>query len=391
MAADWLLGADWPSLAASLARRLDLEGTAAAAKALRRRRGIDGAATLLRLALVYGGTDLSLRGTAAWARAAGVADLSDVALMYRLQGAEVWLAGLAEALVSQEIGALGAVPGAGNWRLRLVDGTSLMAGGTGGGHGRGYHLHACFDLSAQRFDELVLTSARDAESLARHTAAPGEILVADRFYAPGWAKAAGVRATVAAAGHLIVRRGLTACRIVDADGQKLDAEAILDLARDGTKSGGIVDIPVWLPASDDAPALQLRLIIQKKPEEAAEQSQRRAAKKARARHYTAKSKQLEAAQYLMLMTTLDEATMPATQVLALYRRRWQIEIAFKRLKSLGDLDTVQAKEERLVKAAIWAKLILAILGESLLGHVLSLSPSGQTIALAPLPGQPPAP
>lgn len=386
MAANWLLGADWPSLAASLARRLDLEGTALATKALRRRRGIDGAATLLRLALVYGGTDLSLRGTAAWAKAAGVADMSDVALMYRLQGAEAWLAGLAGALISQEIGGLGALPGAGSWRLRLVDGTSLQAGG-GGDRGQGYHLHACFDLAAQYFDELVLTSARDAESLARHTAAPGEIFVADRNFA----KAAGVRATVAEGGHLIVRRGLTACRIVDAEGSRLDAEAILDLARDGTASGGIVDTPAWLPASDDAPALQLRLIIQKKPPEAAEKSRQRAEKKAQRGHYKAKTKQLDAAQYLMLMTTLDESTMPATQLLALYRLRWQIEIAFKRLKSLADLDKLQAKEERLVKAAIWAKLILAILSETLLGHVLAFSPSAKTIPLAPFPGQPPTP
>ena len=385
MASDWVLGADWASLEAALARQVDLDGTAAASRALLRRRGIADAATLLRLALVYGGTGLSLRGTALWAKAAGVADVSDVALMYRLQGAEGWLAGLVQALLSQAIGALGASFQAYDWRVRLVDGTSLMAGG-GGDRGRGYHLHACFDLASQRFDELLLTSARDTESLARHTAGPGEIMVADRFYA----KAAGVRAAVAQGGQLIVRRGLTACRI-DADGRPLDATAILDLARDGTANGAIVDIPVWLPAADDAPALPLRLIIQKKPPEAAEQSRHRAEKKARAQHYTAKSKQLDAAQYLMLMTTLDEATMPATQILQLYRLRWQIEIAFKRLKSLGNLDNLQAKDERLAKTAIWAKLILAILTESLLGHVLALSPSGQTIPLAPLPSQPRAP
>ena len=387
MAGRWVLGEDWASLAATLARRVDLDGTAVASRALVRRRGIDGAATLLRLALVYGGTDLSLRGTALWARAAGVADLSDVALMYRLQGAEGWLAGLGRALLSQEIGALGALPAARNWRLRLVDGTSLMAGGPGGGHGRGYHLHACFDLAGQRFDELVLTSARDAESLARHQAAAGEILIADR----GYAKAAGVRATVAAGGHLIVRRGLTACRVVDADGNPLTARDVLDLARDGTAGGQVVDLPVQVPAADDAPALPLRLVIQKKPAEAAEQSRERAKKKARTQHYAAKPRQLEAAQYLMLMTTLDALTMPAAQVLTLYRLRWQIEIAFNRLKSLAGLDSVQAKEERLVKAAIWAKLILAILTESLLGHVLALSPSRQTVALAPVPGPAPAP
>lgn len=387
MAGDWLLGEDWASLEAALARRLDLEGTAAARRALVRRRGIADAATLLRLALVYGGTDLSLRGTAFWAAAAGVADVSDVALLYRLQGAEGWLADLVQALLGQEIGALAALPSARGWRVRLVDGTALMAGGAGGGHGRGYHLHAGFDLGAQRFDELVLTSARDAESLVRHTARPGEIVIADRFYA----KAAGVRAVVAAGGQLIIRRGLTACRIVDATGRKLDTAAVLALAEDGTAGGAIVDIPAWLPAAADAPPLPLRLIIQRKPPEAAAHSRHRAEQKARRQDYTAKSKQLDAAQYLMLMTTLDDETMPAAQVLALYRLRWQIEIAFKRLKSLGDLDNIQAKEERLAKTTIWAKLILAILGQTLLSHVLALSPSGQTVALAALPSPDRAP
>ena len=163
------------------------------------------------------------------------------------------------------------------------------------------------------------------------------------------------------------------------------------MAEDGTAGGQIVDIPVWLPAAADAPTLQLRLIIQKKPPEAAEKSQKRAAKKARRAHYEAKSKQLDAAKYLMLMTTLDDTAMPAAQVLELYRLRWQIEIAFKRLKSLGDLDNIQAKEERLAKTTIWAKLILAILTETLLGHVLAISPSGKTIPLAPLPSPSPAP
>jgi len=135
----------------------------------------------------------------------------------------------------------------------------------------------------------------------------------------------------------------------------------------------------------------LRLIINKKPPETAAHSRRRAEKKAQRQHYAAKRKQLDAAQYLMLMTTLDDETMPAAQAIELYRLRWQIEIAFKRLKSLAGLDKLQAKEERLAKTAIWAKLSLAILGQTLLGHVLALSPSAQTVALAALPSSNRAP
>lgn len=375
-----LEGRCWSGLAAALAGRLDLEGSAVAHRALLRRRGVADASVLLRLALAYGGTDLSLRGTAAWARAAGVADLSDVALMYRLQGAESWLGDLLQTLLSQEVGALAADVGAvSGWRLRLVDGTSIA-----GAFGKGYHLHAGFDLGARRFDRLELTGGRESESLARFDSGPGEILIADRFYA----KAKGLRHVIAQGGHVVIRRGLTSCRVLDEAGKPLDAKAILALAEAGTADDQVVDHPMVLPGGPDEKPLPVRLIIQRKPPDAAERARRHAAEKARSQRYRAKPRQLEASRYLILMTSLPIDTMAAARILALYRLRCQIETAFKRLKSLGGLEKLQAKEPRLATAAIFAKLILAIVAESLLGHVLALSPSASTLDLAPHPTPP---
>ena len=122
-----------------------------------------------------------------------------------------------------------------------------------------FRLHAAFDLAARRFDELELTGGGEAESLARFTAGPGEVLVADRFYA----KAKGVHQVVAQGGHVVIRRGLTACRLIAADGQKLDAKAILALAR----AHPTLDLPVLVPAAEGggAAALPARLIIRRKP------------------------------------------------------------------------------------------------------------------------------
>ena len=84
--------------------------------------------------------------------------------------------------------------------------------------------------------------------------------------------------------------------------------------------------------------------------------------------------------------------MHAAAVCALYRLRWQIEPAFKRLKSLMGLEDFDAMEPRLAKAAVCAKLILAILAESLLGRVLALFPTRDRppSLLAPGPPAPPA-
>ena len=286
-------------------------------------------------------------------------------------------------LLSKELAALAAgvaVPG--GWRVRLVDGTGIGIAGPGGK--AAFRLHAAFDLAARRFDALELTGGTEAASLARRTAGPGEVLVADRFYA----KATGVHQVVAQGGHVVTRRGLTACRLLAADGQKLDAigpwpiprrdvsaadRAILALAR----AHPTLDLPVLVPAprGAGAPALPARLIIRRKPEAAAERARVRAARKAARQGYAAQPKQIEAAAYFMLMTTLPPAAMPADAVCALYRLRWQIELAFKRLKSLMGLEEIDAREPRLAKAAVCAKLILAILAESLLGRVLALSPT----------------
>ena len=97
-------------------------------EALLRRRHIPDAQALLRLALAYAVSDLSLKDVAAWAHAMGVAEITGPGLFYRLQEAEGWLQRvLAQTLQSEvESGA----------------GSSLRAGGGCDGHswpwGEGY-------------------------------------------------------------------------------------------------------------------------------------------------------------------------------------------------------------------------------------------------------------
>lgn len=51
---------------------------------------------------------------------------------------------------------------------------------------------------------------------------------------------------------------------------------------------------------------------------------------------------LEAADVVLVLTSLPATTDDAADILALYRLRWQIEWAFKRLKSLLYLDAWRA-------------------------------------------------
>ena len=53
------------------------------------------------------------------------------------------------------------------------------------------------------------------------------------------------------------------------------------------------------------------------------------------------------------------------QVLELYRLRWQIEMAFKRLKSLFHYNDLPAKQSESARAWFYGKLLLAALCETL--------------------------
>jgi hypothetical protein len=82
---------------------------------------------------------------------------------------------------------------------------------------------------------------------------------------------------------------------------------------------------------------------------------------------------VRATGYLMLVTSLP-ATVPASEVLVAYRLRWQVELAFKRLKSLLGLDRLPAKSEPLARSWLLAHLILALLIEHTARTLLDLPP-----------------
>ena len=69
--------------------------------ALERLRGFDSVADLLRVLLLHVGKGYSLRETAVRARQAGLADISDVAVLKRLRHAGPWWRGLCVALLRE--------------------------------------------------------------------------------------------------------------------------------------------------------------------------------------------------------------------------------------------------------------------------------------------------
>ncbi len=366
----------WGELYATLTAAVDLEGLAADTKALRRRRRLREVQELLRLALAYGAGLGSLRTTAAWAARVGIAELSDVALMKRLCGAGDWLVAIFGRLLRARSGAL--PPGIGSRPLRLVDASCISKPGS---VGTDWRLHAVFDPARQCFSELELTDAKGGECFDRFAVLPGEIRIGDR----GYIGCAGLRHVVGGGGDFIIRAGWNAFRLRGPNGARFDLFAGL------RRAGNQLDQWVWIEDPRHHAALKVRLVAARKSPAAAEQERRRLRQNAKRKGKTPDARSLEAAGWIILVTSLDD--VPANDILALYRLRWQIELAFKRLKSLAHLDQLPARKPALARSWIAAKLIIAALIGLTIQEFLEFPPSGRrnakapTLDLAPLPAR----
>jgi hypothetical protein len=356
---------EFAEVLARLPAGLDLDRLALETKAIQRKREVVDGAALLRIALARGPGGLSLRQTAAWASMLGIAELSNPGVKYRLDQATEFLAALVERLLAAK------VPGAElRWpgrSLRLADGTCVSKPGS---TGTDWRVHGVFDLGRGGFSHLELTDQHGAEALERGAPHPGEIRVGDRNYARA-PVLRRLRAQSGGAADFIVRLGWNALHLSNPADRPFD---LIDYLRCLPPDSSPHEVNLRASVGRDEPALAVRLIVQRKTPEAAEAT-RSALHRAAARKGKALDpRSLIAAEFMILATSLPKSGYSAKAVLAAYRLRWQIELAFKRLKSLLHIDKLPTWTERGSRSWLYAHLILALLCDDLSQDFLESSP-----------------
>jgi hypothetical protein len=342
MTPDPLVAGDWQEVA--LLVPVDLEVSARESQALLRRRGVGSAEALLRMALAYALCDWSLQMVAAWAYLQGWAVLSATGLMYRLRGARRWLGELVAAVVITNRSDLASYP----VRVRLIDASVINGPGS---KGTDFRLHLSLDLGQGRFDEVEVTDSKGGETLIRHAVQRGDILLVDR----GYAHAKGIGRVLAQGAELVVRISLHNMRLYDEGGVKLD---LLEWLRSAPDLGP-VERQVWIQTPDGT--FPVRLMAKRLCQEAAEAARRRLRRQASKNGRTPDERSLELAGFITLMSNLGEPVWTAGQVMALYRLRWQVEMAFKRLKGVLALDHLRAQDPDLAQSYLLSKLLGALM------------------------------
>jgi hypothetical protein len=337
--------------------------------AMQRTRYISDPGVLLRVLLIHLAAGCSLVETAARAKASGLAQISSVGVFKRLRSAEAWLRWLA-----QQMRGVAEIPmEITGRRLRAVDATSVSEPGS---TGTDFKVHYAVNLADLQCDFFQLTAIQEGgETFRRVPVMFGDIMMGDRVYAAP----PGVSYVVNAGGDVIVRWNRGALPLYGRTGEKLDLLPRLRLLRGKSprEYGARVQNAdgTWIPG---------RLIALRQSEEATRWAHKRMKRRAQRSRLTVTPEALECAGYFMVWTTLPE-TVTTAQVLEFYRLRWQIELVFKRMKSILGLGHLPKTDPVSSQAWLEGKLFVGLLIERMIHMAESFSPWGYPVAATPQP------
>ena len=239
--------------------------------------------------------------------------------------------------------------------IRIIDATTVpKAGPAARKKSELWRIHSAFDLPHERFGHFELTDQQSGETLDRIPVVKGEIRLADRAYL----QPDRMAVLLEGGADFVIRAGWKSARWLDAEGRPLDL--IAELCAGATR--GLIDRPIWIKRKSAEP-LAMRLVAIRKPAQAAAAARRKARRDAQREGYQISKHTLDAADWVILATSLSPKQFTTADVLALYRLRWRIELGFKRLKSLIGLKGPPGTDERSARPHVLAHLLMILLLE----------------------------
>jgi len=322
---------------------------------------ITSANDLLRLILVHAAIGLPLRQTVALVAEAGGPDISPMRLHKKMIRAADYLHALVSAMVRAPAN-LAPERWAG-YVVSLVDATVISRPGSVNGDARIHHRQRLSDL---KYLQVRSTGIDEGETLCGFQFEPGELVVGDR----GYSHARGVLHAIDQGADVLIRLNHKSMPVL-AYGSKEPID-LISLAR-SLHRGAVLERRVLVQHKTKPMTRELegRVCIMRLPESEA----RKARTRARQEHGPDISAQvLELAGYVLLFTTSPADRLSAAQCVELYRLRWQIELQFKRWKSLCGFDRMPNFRPDTIASWLYAKILSAVLLErlaSLHGEVFS--------------------
>lgn len=332
---------------------------------VRKFRNFESEESVMRALLLHVAGGHSLRETATRIKMSNVADVSDVALLKRLQCAENWFKELCLCLLREK--GIVTVKENGRVRMRLVDGTNVKEPGKTGSLWR---IHYSLMLPDLQCDYFKLTSTKGVgtgESFKQFPVQKGDCIVGDR----GYSTPQGIAYLANKDAYSLVRVNTGSIEFLRQDGNRFD---LLTEIKSLEQEYGTKEWEVLINA--DGQLIIGRACVIRKSKASAEQAMKKLRQTANRKQKKLEKATEEFAKYVILFTTLPREEYSLESILGWYRFRWQIELVFKRLKSLAGLGHLPKHDEVSARAWLYGKLFTGLLVEKLVHYAKTVSPWG---------------
>ena len=310
---------------------------------------------LLRAIFLYCGPDQSLREVAG-TLTLRAERITDQAVWKRLHRCTPFLTALLKQMLSLED--LPALPQ--HLRFLSCDGTTVECPGATSAD---YRLHLTINLVNLQFHEVLISNTKKGESLKNYHLHAGDVAVVDR----GYCSYAGILDTVCTRrADVIVRwhhqlplyepqeksRAIDFCAELQSQppGTLRSFAVIVKYAKtsknkDKRDRGGLLHVYRMTAQEAKAASRKVRRTHQKKQRKLSE-------------------KTLFLRQFVLVFTSLSPDVLAREIVLDLYRCRWQIELAIKRMKSLININKLRAhRGSKLAEVYLYGKVLYLLLVE----------------------------
>lgn len=329
--------------------------------ALLRRKKIPSAEVLFRILMTHLIDGCSLRETSTRMKEASIVDVSDVAIMDRLRSSGEWFRWINQELMSKWVTSKDSSIPQCRYNIKVVDGTRIQEPGP---TGSSWCLHYAISLPSFRCSEYSLVEkSKKGETFRNFTPEENDLFLGDRIYG----NYKGIDHVVKAGGEVLVRFAWNLLKFLDDQGNTFNLFANLRTLKVG--SIGCWNVSITNRSGDH---IKGRVCAIRKSAEAAERSLKKVKKTSQRNSSKTQPETYESAGYIMIFTTATD--LSPEQVLDIYRFRWQVELVFKRMKSILGLGHLKKIDARSASSWIHGKLLVALLTEILSKYGEDFSP-----------------
>ena len=334
--------------------------------AITRLRKFNSVSDLLRLLLIHLADGCSMREATTRAKHGHLIDISDVALLKRLRVSSEWFRWMSLELLKRRGLSFEPPKMISQYNIRSVDASVISEPGS---TGTDWRLHYCIKLFGLQCDQFILSRQDIGESFVNFKIQEKDLMIGDRAYG----RLNGLSHVKNHGGFFIARLKNKAFKIYNQKSREIN---LLDELKE-LSIGDIIDIDIKANTKE-FPDFEMRLCAIRKSDAEAEKSMKKAKQEQNKKQRTINPETIELHRYVILITSLPKE-IPAHNILELYRIRWQIEIAFKRLKSILGLGHLPKVDDKSCRAWLHGKMFVALLAQSIVDEGHFFSPWGYPV------------